>query len=261
MIVKKNSVVLMSNNKNGLDVRKDTCLGAYNQTRNMEIEAPFRCEGGKIQCFKIGAFSYTNDNAYIRAVSSIGRFCAIGPNFIAGMPEHSVKSISPHIVFPNYDSKCAEQFSDYSIDNNNMIETIRKKQSKELEKKGLITIGNDVWIGGNVIVQRGVTIGDGAIVAAGAVVTKDVPPYAIVGGVPAKVIKYRFDKKIINTLLKIKWWQYGPGIMKECDITDVKKTINTIEKRIKDGYPKYAGEIITFDFKNNKVTPSISPSI
>ena len=67
-------------------------------------------------------------------------------------------------------------------------------------------IGNDVWIGANAIILQGVTIGDGAIIAAGAVVTKDVPPYAIVGGVPAKVIKYRFSDDVILKLLEIKWW-------------------------------------------------------
>ena len=67
-------------------------------------------------------------------------------------------------------------------------------------------IGNDVWIGEDVKIIGGVTIGDGAIVATGATVTKDVPPYAIVGGVPAKVIRYRFDMPTIDFLLKDKWW-------------------------------------------------------
>ena len=69
-----------------------------------------------------------------------------------------------------------------------------------------VTIGCDVWIGMNCIVMDGVTIGDGAIVAAGAVVTKDVPPFAVVGGVPAKVLKYRFAPEIIARLLDVKWW-------------------------------------------------------
>jgi len=67
-------------------------------------------------------------------------------------------------------------------------------------------IGNDVWIGARAIVLDGISIGDGAVIAAGAVVTKDVPPYAIVGGVPAKLIRYRFEDDVIQELLKWKWW-------------------------------------------------------
>ena len=70
----------------------------------------------------------------------------------------------------------------------------------------MVEIGNDVWIGSHVLILDGVTIGDGAVVAAGAVVTKDVEPYAIYGGVPAKLIKYRFPPKTIEMLLKMKWW-------------------------------------------------------
>ena len=67
-------------------------------------------------------------------------------------------------------------------------------------------IGNDVWIGCNTIVLSGVTIGDGAIIGAGSIVTKDVPPFAVVIGAPAKIVKYRFEKNIIEKLMEIKWW-------------------------------------------------------
>lgn len=74
--------------------------------------------------------------------------------------------------------------------------------------KGATRIGNDVWLGYRAIIMSGVTIGDGAVVGAGAVVTRDVPPYAIVGGNPATVRKYRFSPEVINELLEIKWWQW-----------------------------------------------------
>lgn len=92
-------------------------------------------------------------------------------------------------------------------------------------------IGNDVWIGANAIILQGVTIGDGAIIAAGAVVTKDVPPYAIVGGVPAKVIKYRFSDEVILKLLQIKWWDKPEEwiIQKLEKFTDVSGFVKFVE--------------------------------
>lgn len=81
--------------------------------------------------------------------------------------------------------------------------------------KGVIKIGNDVWIGVSVYILNGVTIGDGAIVAAYSVVTKDVPPFALVAGNPAKIKKYRFSKEIREKLLKIQWWNWDVEIVKE----------------------------------------------
>lgn len=78
-----------------------------------------------------------------------------------------------------------------------------------------VIVGNDVWIGSRVMVVGGVTIGDGAVIAAGAVVTKDVPPYAVVGGVPAKVIRYRFSEDIVKFLEELEWWNLPESELKE----------------------------------------------
>ena len=82
-------------------------------------------------------------------------------------------------------------------------------------KSGDINIGNDVWIASEVMVLPGVTIGDGAVIAARSVVTRDIPPYSIAGGVPAKVIRYRFSSEVIDALLKIKWWEWNDDKIKE----------------------------------------------
>jgi acetyltransferase-like isoleucine patch superfamily enzyme len=133
---------------------------------------------------------FAHDTAVVNA--KIGSFCSIGPEVRIGLGKHpSSGFVSTYPAFFCTDNGgCRVSFVSQNL----------------FEQFGQVEIGSDVWIGAKVIVSDGVTIGDGAIVAAGAVVTKEVPPYAIVGGVPAKIIKYRFNKEQIDDLLKIKWW-------------------------------------------------------
>lgn len=121
--------------------------------------------------------------------STIGNFTSIAGNTLIGPGQHPTTYLSTHRAFYkgivwHYDWK-----GDLGYD--------------DIER---VVIGSDVWIGRNCLIMDGVTIGDGAIVAAGAVVTKDVPPYAVVGGVPAKVLKYRFPQEMIDRLMEIQWW-------------------------------------------------------
>lgn len=230
----------------GIDVRANTDFCKWKMKTSMRMEIPVRFGGGNFQVENIGAFTYFNAQAYVRNVESIGRFCAIGPGVVMGMPEHSINALSPHIIFRDSDSLLTHEFCDYSKENE-MLQTIRKKTRLDLNKKGKINIGNDVWIGGNVIIMSGVTIGDGAVIAAGAVVTKDVPPYSVVAGVPARVIKCRFEDKIMEKLLKFKWWEYGPDIVKNVDIYDIEKTVEVIEERIDGGFKKYISSFLVMD--------------
>lgn len=124
----------------------------------------------------------------------IGKFCSIacGAKFIFTSANHKLSSLSTY-PFPLF-------FEEWDLDKANLTDS--------WDNKGDIAIGNDVWIGYEAVVMQGVTIGDGAIIGARAVVTKDIPPYTIVGGVPAKPIRKRFPDEIISRLLEIKWWDW-----------------------------------------------------
>lgn len=125
----------------------------------------------------------------------IGKFCSIacGAKFLFNSANHTLSSLSTY-PFPLF-------FEEWNLDKKNVIQS--------WDNKGDIIIGNDVWIGYEAVILAGVTIGDGAIIGARAVVTRDVPPYTIVGGVPAKTIKKRFSEKTISTLLDIQWWNWS----------------------------------------------------
>ena len=138
----------------------------------------------------------------------IGKFCSIacGTRFLFNCANHTLKSLSTY-TFPLF-------YEEWGLD--------KADVASAWDNKGDIVIGNDVWIGYEAVIMAGVHIGDGAIIAARAVVTRDVPPYTIVGGVPAKEIRKRFDEDVVERLLILKWWdwpidkirQYLPSLMK-----------------------------------------------
>jgi len=147
---------------------------------------------------QIGDFSYVADGSRL-ARTRIGKYCSIGPDVRSGLGSHPAHTfVSTHPVFFSTRKQAQISFADRDY----------------FDENGYSEIGNDVWIGANALIMDGVKIGNGAIVAAGAVVTKDVPDYAVVGGVPAKIIKHRFEKDS-DYLLKVKWWSRDPAWLRQ----------------------------------------------
>lgn len=159
------------------------------------VAAPFFLHG-----VQLGDYSYISKNSNVKNCI-IGKFCSIGPNFCCGLGLHPTNGISTSPMF-------------YSTARQNGV-TLSKENKVEESKQ--TKIGNDVFIGANVTVLDGVTIGDGAVVGAGAIVVDDIPPYAIAVGVPAKVVKYRFDEQTIGALLNKQWWNGSEEELKKVE--------------------------------------------
>lgn len=152
------------------------------------------CEKCTINMSHIGSFSYINNNSIVQ-YANIGNYCSIASDVKIGLGTHPMHLFSTAPLF-------------YRKQNPHNLQII--KDTLEFKENSHTTIENDVWIGANVIVMDGVKIGNGAVIAAGAVVTKDVPSYAVVAGVPAKLIKYRFEESIREELNNLKWWSKQP---------------------------------------------------
>ena len=146
----------------------------------------------EIYLSKIGRFTYFAENVRAKHCQ-IGPFCSFGPDVILGdLPRHPTNLISTHPLFYSTHAVAGVVFSTNS----------------SFEEYATTNIGADVFIGARALIMPGVRLGHGCIVGAGAIVTKDVPPYSIVVGVPAKVLRYRFSQEIIDRLLSIKWWTW-----------------------------------------------------
>jgi acetyltransferase-like isoleucine patch superfamily enzyme len=159
---------------------------------------------------ELGAYSYVSQNSIVNK-TIIGKFCSIGHGTYVGLWEHNM-SVSTHSFY------LYETSGDFV------------KGYKSFDKCAISTsIGNDVWLGANCVILKGCIIGDGAIVGAGSVVTRDVPPYGIAVGNPAKVVKYRFPPEEVAFLLKLQWWNASREILQEMVNSQVFSTLDDLK--------------------------------
>jgi acetyltransferase-like isoleucine patch superfamily enzyme len=153
---------------------------------------------------RIGYRSYAN-NSLFRNVD-VGRFCSIGRRCSIGAAKHDIRALTTHPF----------------------------GATEEFQAGPKTEIGHDVWIGDNVVITAGVKIGTGAVIGAGAIVTKDVPPYAIMAGVPARILRQRFDELTSRRLLQSRWWEYGDTMVDRSRGSSLSLIVQLLEADIKD---------------------------
>lgn len=174
----------------------------------------------------LGRYFGTNENSYV-ARATVGDFCSFGARTAINPFNHPIDWLSINEF----------QYNPGSFD---WVEEYRDlhRLSRAGEPQPRVTIGSDVWMGHNVNVMAGVTIGHGAIIAAGAVVTRDVPPFAIVTGVPAKLQRMRFPDQTIERLLQLRWWELELSDLSGLPFRDVERCLDRIEEiRVQKAQP------------------------
>lgn len=179
------------------ELANNSSIGDFSHIEDSKLDEYVNIQRNNlIYSSSFGRYTYTGKNLTCWN-SKVGSFCSISWNVSIGGANHDYHKVTTSAFL----------YSD--------IFNLKGENSGYDRFDDKCIIGNDVWIGCGATICRGVEIGDGAVIAANAVVTKDVDPYSIVGGVPAKLIKYRFDKDIIENLLKIKWWTFQESVIRD----------------------------------------------
>jgi acetyltransferase-like isoleucine patch superfamily enzyme len=181
----------------------------------VRLEAPFRTWPCTLNQFIGGAFSYVSPHTQLHRVR-LGRYCSIGDN-VSILSQHPTDGLTTSPIM--YQALFGAPFE--------------SRESPTFNNLATTTIGNDVWIGAGVRIKTGITIGDGAVIGAGSVVTRDVPPFMIVGGVPARVIRARFPGETIARLQRLAWWRFN--ILELGLSGDVEAMLDGLEKTVEKG--------------------------
>jgi acetyltransferase-like isoleucine patch superfamily enzyme len=218
--------------KEGL--RVDRNIDTRGKHISITFEAPAQINNTKSYIYsdlKIGMYSFMRHGT-LRHVETIGRYCSIGPNVTIGEEEHPT----------NWLSTSPAQYSDVQFKwfppelDAAKRRLIERNLENSDEAKGNVKIGNDVWIGGGATIRRGVRIGDGAIIAGHSYVTRDVEPYSIVSGLPAKHVRYRFSESVISQLKELRWFEFDINDLAGIPFERIESAISDIRSRENGGH-------------------------
>ena len=194
--------------KTGLRFKKPSSHEILGLDKTVKLPRNVALSRDSCQPIKIGKYTYVGEYSVLYGHTYIGRYCSIARNVAIGAAGHRLDMLSTSPI---------------------PFKAPMTESGSGVENYPETNIGNDVWIGIGATILMGIQVGHGAVIAAGAVVTKDVPPYAVVAGVPAKVIKYRFKDEIIKELLESKWWELDIDEVACFDGFDVTKSIEQMK--------------------------------
>ena len=230
--------------EHGWDAHPSTVKG---HVRGLRLEPPVRTSKARFSgTCSMGAFSYAVDGKFYS--TSIGRYCSIAKGINIGQFNHPVSFLSTNPTFfqKTFKIKTGSQFSDKrEYDNYEPRQDDCRAAVQDVTRTTVI--GHDVWIGYGVVVIAGVTIGHGAVIGANSVVTKDIPPYCVVAGAPARIIRKRFPDEIIDRLLAAGWWNYAPWQLKGVAAADPVASLEVIESMVRDDVPAYRPKVLVVD--------------
>lgn len=207
------------------DIGKDCIVGDFSRVISTKLSGTNKVDRNTfITNSEIGLYTYFGNNDMI-FYSTIGSFCSISWGVTIGAANHDYSYITTHDFLYNKNYKINPNTSAYN----------------RFSRKTVI--GNDVWVGANSTIVNGIKIADGAIIGANTIVTKDVPPYAIIVGNPGKILKFRFSEEVINELLMLKWWEMPDTLIANNFNLFAEKDIHNVIREMKKIKNEYINNI------------------